>query len=67
MKSFCFLKKVVKRNSKEKLYDVPEVRTSEAYKVFVHNETEGAWHCEKRPKSAFFSQSAFEKHVKTKH
>jgi protein-arginine kinase activator protein McsA len=37
------------------------------HKVFVHNKTEGAWLCEKCPKSAFFSQSTFEKHVKTKH
>ena len=35
--------------------------------VFVHNKTEYAWLCEKCPKSAFFSQSTFEKNVKTKH
>jgi hypothetical protein len=37
------------------------------HKVFVHKQTEGAWLCEKCPKSAFFSKSTFEKHMKTKH
>ena len=37
------------------------------HKVFVHKETEGAWLCEMCPKSAFFSKSTFEKHMKTKH
>ena len=34
------------------------------HKVFVHKETEGAWLCEKCPKSAFFSQATFDKHMK---
>ena len=37
------------------------------HKVFVHKETEGAWLCEMCPKSALFSKSTFEKHMKTKH
>jgi hypothetical protein len=37
------------------------------HKVFVHKETKGAWLCVKCPKSAFFSKSTFEKHMKTKH
>ena len=37
------------------------------HKVFVHNKTEGAWVCEKCPKTVFFLISAFEKHVKDKH
>ena len=37
------------------------------HKVFVHKETKGAWLCVECPKSAFFSKSTFEKHMKTKH
>jgi hypothetical protein len=37
------------------------------HKVFVHKETEGAWLCEMCPKSAFFSKTTLEKHMKTKH
>ena len=35
--------------------------------VFVFKNTKGAWHCEKCPKSVFFSTSSYEKHVKNKH
>ena len=37
------------------------------HKVFVHKQTDGAWLCEMCPKSAFFSKTTFEKHMKTKH
>ena len=37
------------------------------HKVFVHKETKGAWLCVECPKSAFFSKSSFERHMKTKH
>ena len=37
------------------------------HKVFVHKETKGVWFCEICPKSAFFSKSTFDKHVKDKH
>ena len=37
------------------------------HKVFVHNETKGVLFCEKCPKSVFFTQSQFEKHMKDKH
>ena len=37
------------------------------HKVFVHKETKGAWLCVECPKSAFFSKSTFDKHMKSKH
>lgn len=37
------------------------------HKVFVHNDTKGAWLCEKCPKKVFFVQTAFEKHMNEKH
>ena len=37
------------------------------HKIFVHNETNGVLFCEKCPKSAFFTQSKFEKHMEDKH
>ena len=37
------------------------------HRVFVHKETKGAWLCEKCPKSVFFSQVTFDRHVKNKH
>ena len=37
------------------------------HRVFVHKETKGAWLCVKCPKSAFFTKSSFERHMKTKH
>ena len=35
------------------------------HRVFVHKETKGAWLCAECHKSAFFSKSTFEKHMKT--
>jgi NAD-dependent SIR2 family protein deacetylase len=37
------------------------------HKVFVQKETKGAWLCAECPKSAFFSKSTFDKHMKSKH
>jgi hypothetical protein len=37
------------------------------HKIFVHNETKGVLFCEKCPKSVFFTQSKFEKHMEDKH
>ena len=37
------------------------------HKVFVHNDTKGAWLCDRCPKTVFFMKSMFEKHMKNKH
>ena len=37
------------------------------HKVFTHKQTEGAWFCQKCPKSVFFSKSTYELHLKDKH
>ena len=37
------------------------------HKVFVHNDTKGAWLCEKCPKTVFFLKTMFDKHMKDKH
>ena len=37
------------------------------HKVFTHKKTEGAWFCQKCPKSVFFSKSTYELHLKDKH
>ena len=35
--------------------------------VFVHNDTQGAWLCERCPKKVFFVKTNYEKHVNEKH
>ena len=37
------------------------------HKVFSHNITDGAWLCEKCPKTVYFVKSKFEKHMNDKH
>ena len=37
------------------------------HKLAVHKDTTGAWLCESCPKSAFFTKSSFNKHMKNKH
>ena len=37
------------------------------HKIFVHNETKGVLFCENCPKSVFFTQSKYEKHMEDKH
>ena len=49
---------------KKKISNPLELRR---HRVFVHKQTEGAWLCPKCPKSAYFSKSTFEKHMRTKH
>ena len=37
------------------------------HKVFVHNDLNGAWLCEKCPKRVFFVKLNYENHMKNKH
>ena len=37
------------------------------HKVFTHKQTDGAWFCQRCPKSVFFSKSTYENHLKDKH
>ena len=37
------------------------------HKVFVHNQTDGVWFCEKCPKDVFFAQKMLDKHIRNKH
>jgi hypothetical protein len=37
------------------------------HKLIVHKDTTGAWLCRRCPKSAFFTKSKFDQHMKDKH